>query len=659
VSYVFFAIYAAMALGAIIGEPVVAGVAYLLSGLIEERDIRPRNRRSRKLSGWRRGLEIRSQWRAMLFVAALVAGGAAAELTVTFAIISLLAAFMVRIIRSRQLQLDTSRRITPLGALEAGRERLQESKSVARKRDMSELPVQVSVGVGAFLLSLPTATNMAPGIAIGLGAFWLTAAVIYLGTIVSTIRRLRPAMINGLHDREILSEFLSYDPEVICYYNGHKGSMYAVNVWLRTFEASSKRIALVFRHRDVRSIGTDQLPAIVLPRDVLCEKIIGPSLRVALYPANGTLNIHMQRDPRLSHVFLGHGDSDKAGSASPATRSYDRIWVSGEAGIDRYHAAGIAIPREQFDVIGRPPLSPRIREMEQERLIPEEGDSPFDKLEAALAEADEMGPPPATILYAPTWEGYFDKSDYSSLAAFGPELIAALLERHPGARVIYKPHPMNGRRKGSMRSASSKIRSLLNDDDTYHPSTLTHSRIPLYRWFDYADVLITDISSVLSDFMAWDRPYVVANPRQLDVAKMHADFPSTRAAYVVDGLDIELDVDLISNAISHDPMAERRHQAMKRYLGDPNRDPMEMFEEQLDKLWQSQGPHPVDDETLILMGLKNPEEDDAGPTDELATPETDDEDSDGDETGEPELTSEAAGGEDVEDESEQLISEDG
>jgi hypothetical protein len=604
VSYVFFALYIVMAFGAAVGEPVVSGVAYLLSGLVEERDIRPADRQSRRLGAWRRGLEIRSQWRAMLFIAAMVAGGAAAELTVGFVLISLAAAFVIRIIRSRQLQLDTAHRISPLGALESGRERLERARTLARRRDLSELPVQASVGVGGFFLSLPTATNLATGAAIALGWLWLIASMIYLGVIAVDIRRLRPAMLDGIHDREVLAKFLSYDPEVICYFNGHKGSMYAVDVWLRTFEASSKRIALVFRHRDVLSIDSDQLPAIVVPRDALCEKTVAPSTRVVFYPTNGTLNVHMQRDPRLSHVFLGHGDSDKAGSASPATRSYDRIWVSGSAGIERYEAAGLEIPREKFDVIGRPPLSPRIREMEELRLATDDDGSPFDRLEAELKQADELGKPPLTVLYAPTWEGYFDKSDYSSLAAFGPQLMAALLARHPGTRIIYKPHPMNGRRKEEMLLASTTIDEMLAEDDTYHPSTLTHSRVPLYRWFDYADILITDISSVLSDFMAWNRPYVVTNPRRLDISRIHGDFPSTRAAYVIDGVDIELDVDLITNAINHDPLAERRRRAMERYLGDPDRDPMDMFEEQLDRLWESQGPHAVDDETRALMDLE-------------------------------------------------------
>ncbi len=610
VSYVFAAVYVAMAVGALVGEPLVAGAAYAFSGWIEERDIMPKNRRKRKLSGWRRGLEIRSQWRTLLFIGAMVAGSAATELTVSFVVISLLATLMIRVIRSRQLQLDTRRRLTALGALEAGKERLSEAKSVARKRDLAELPVQIAVAVAAFLVSLPTASGMANWAAIVLASLAFAAVVAYVFSLIQRIRRVRPALLSGQHDSEVLSEFLAYDPEVICYFNGHRGSMYAVNVWLRTFEAASKRVALVFRHRDVRSVGTEHLPGIVVTRDALCEKVVAPSTRIALYPTNGTLNIHMQRDPRLGHVFIGHGDSDKAGSASPATRSYDRIWVSGAAGRERYQTADLDIPDDQFDIVGRPPLSAAVRAAEEARLVPEEGESPLERLQAALAEADAEGAPPFTILYAPTWEGYFDKSDYSSVANIAVPLIESLLEKYPGVRIIYKPHPMGGRRLGRIRSASGAIRRMLAaDENAFHPSTGSHSRVSLYQWFDLADLLITDISSVLSDFMVWDRPYVVTNPRQLPIGELHQKFPTTKAAYVIDGVDPAVDVLLIDNALTHDPLADRRHDAREHFLGDPNRDPLDMFNEQLDSLWQQQGPHPVDDETLILMGLKEPHSD--------------------------------------------------
>ncbi len=608
VSFVFALIYLVMTLGALFRAPVLSGAAYAFSGLIEERDIMPMDRRKRKLSGWRRGLEIRSQWRTLLFIVAMVASSAPNELTVSFVIISLAATVTIRIVRSRQLQLDIRRRLTSLGALHAGQERLAEAQSVARRRDLAELPLQIAIGVVALTLSLPTASGLTSSVAIALAVIAIAAVIAYIGWLILRIRRVRPALLSGQHDSEVLGEFLAYDPEVVCYFNGHSGSMYAVNVWLRTFEAASKRVALVFRHRDVRSIGTDQLPGIVVTQDALCEKLVAPSTRIALYPTNGTLNIHMQRDPRLSHVFIGHGDSDKAGSASPATRSYDRIWVSGAAGRERYQSAGLDIPDDRFDVVGRPPLSPIIRAAEDAQLVPVDDERPYEQLLQALAEADVEGAPPFSILYAPTWEGYFDNSDYSSVATIAVPLIESLLEEHPGVRIIYKPHPMGGRRLDAVRTASATIRIMLDEDeDAFHPNTRFHSAISLYQWFDHADLLITDISSVLSDFMMWDRPYVVTNPRQLPIGNLHRKFPTTKAAYVIDGVDPRVDALLIDNALEHDPLAGRRRDARERYLGNPDRDPLEMFNEQLDTLWAQQGSHPVDDETLILMGLKEAE----------------------------------------------------
>ena len=68
------------------------------------------------------------------------------------------------------------------------------------------------------------------------------------------------------------------------------------------------------------------------------------AVRVAFFVANGQKNGDLWRNPHLRHVFLGHGDSDKATSATPIARLYDQVWVAGRAGIDRYRAAGIDIP---------------------------------------------------------------------------------------------------------------------------------------------------------------------------------------------------------------------------------------------------------------------------------------------------------------------------
>ena len=53
----------------------------------------------------------------------------------------------------------------------------------------------------------------------------------------------------------------------------------------------------------------------------------------------------MVRFNQLTHIQLLHGDSDKASSFNPVTAMFDRIFVAGQAAIDRYAANGVLIPR--------------------------------------------------------------------------------------------------------------------------------------------------------------------------------------------------------------------------------------------------------------------------------------------------------------------------
>ncbi|MFC2177101.1 CDP-glycerol glycerophosphotransferase family protein [Actinomycetota bacterium] len=591
VSYAFAVTYVAMVLAALYQAPVVAGIAYIVAAAVEAADILPVSRRSRKLSDWRRGLDVRSQWRFMLFVAAMAAGGADGALLVAFAGVGLGASFGIRLIRSPILGLSTDRQVRPLGALDTGADRLMKARAAVRRRDLTELSLQSSVAAAGFILTLPTVVDVAVASAVAAAFVWGLAGLAHAVTAAFRCRQFRPTLLLGDHDAEVIAGFRAYDPEVLCYFNGHRRSLYAVNVWLRTFEESGRRVALIFRHRDVESIETDRLPGIVVSNDSLIEQLITPSTRVALYPANSTLNIHLLRDNRLSHVFIGHGDSDKAGSASPFSRAYDRIWVSGQAGIDRYDAAGVEIPNHRFDVVGRPPLSPALRAIEREMAAAAAGDEggPTERLIAELAEVDQGASAPTTILYAPTWEGYFEEANYCSLEAMGVDLVTAILEHFPAIRIIFKPHPMSGHRRPGVKSAADEIRALLSATEDYHPSPRIHPEVDLYDWFDLADLLVTDISSVLSDFMMWDRPTAVANPTQLTTAELSDRFPTTRMAYILDP-DARLVATVLGSALTHDPLRERRHEARRHFLGDPERDPLEMFREKLTGLYDATQP---------------------------------------------------------------------
>src|SRR5690606_15677275 len=104
------------------------------------------------------------------------------------------------------------------------------------------------------------------------------------------------------------------------------------------------------------------------------------SVRVALYVNNNGKNFQLLTNPTINHVLLLHGESDKASSANKTSRSYDKIFVAGQAAVDRYAEAGVKIHPEVFEVIGRPQV---------EKIIKEKSDqSNF------------------TIFYAPTFEGH-------------------------------------------------------------------------------------------------------------------------------------------------------------------------------------------------------------------------------------------------------------
>lgn len=121
-------------------------------------------------------------------------------------------------------------------------------------------------------------------------------------------------------------------------------------------------------------------------------------------------------------------------------------------------------------------------------------------------------PPPAlpldparpTLLYAPTWN-----LGLSSAAMLGERLVDLVRAQAPGLNVIIKPHPVIGDWRprwmaGWVRLAAAHRGVHLVED--------THADVVPYLLA--SDVLLSDASSVIFEFLALDRPIVlVTNPR--------------------------------------------------------------------------------------------------------------------------------------------------
>ncbi len=201
---------------------------------------------------------------------------------------------------------------------------------------------------------------------------------------------------------------------------------------------------------------------------------------------------------------------------------------------------------------------------------------------------------PFTVLYAPTWEGWLDDDPYhTSLVLMGERIIAGLLAVRPGVRVVYKPHPLTGSRSKQAKAVHERIVAMIRaaggDVDASTLDGPAHrvvtGRVPaLFDCFNQTDLLVSDVSSVVSDFVQSQRPYVVANPAGLPEDEFRRSFPTSRAAYLLAADCGELEKIVAVTRAGDDPMTEARRELKTYLLGPADANPMDRFAEEVGRL---------------------------------------------------------------------------
>lgn len=364
-------------------------------------------------------------------------------------------------------------------------------------------------------------------------------------------------------------------PEAVLYFSGPSDAIYQVNMWLRVMERIGHPVLVVLRERrNLELLADTSLPVVVIPNATDLMNFRMPTVRVAFYVAHVGKNIHLQREPRMKHVFIGHGESDKVASVNPITKGFDEVWVAGRVSRERWAAARVGVRDDAIVEVGRPQLG---------------------GIEKAAVRRDR----PLSVLYAPTWEGWTNDLFASSVPTMGPAMVRWLVGR-PDTRVIYKPHPFTGSVSAEARAANQQIIELVTASPRHgelkasasgwdwsavedRDLVLTSGRPGLYDCFNHADVLIGDISSVVPDFLASGKPYAVPNPAARPHAAVRAELASTRAAYLLDpdGRDWE---DLLLDAETTDSLAPTRAELRQNLLGPWHADPVDPWRAALTRL---------------------------------------------------------------------------
>jgi hypothetical protein len=388
--------------------------------------------------------------------------------------------------------------------------------AIACHRSNSAPPAAVGLAVASALTALPV------------GVLGLHLAALIRGRVRTRVTEASEAAIAALA------------PEVVLYFAATPAELYQVRMWLDPIKRLDRRALILLRSVTAfEALGDVGLPVACSPYNGTIASLRLADPVVALFVTHSGNNLSMLRRPGVRSVFVGHGDSDKPDSVNPFARVYDEVWVAGPLGRRRYAVSAVGVEDAAIVEIGRPQLPATLG-----------GDG------RPATTAGE----PITIVYAPTWEGWGDDPHHSSLAHIGPALLERL-SSYPGVRVRYRPHPLTGRRDPALRAAHLRIVTLVGRVPEDEPLTET---------FAQAAALVGDVSSVVGEFLPYDRPYAVVDTRGLGTAAFVDRFPSTAGGFVLpatlDGLD---EVVAVARGDAADQTAVRRRALVTETMGDP------------------------------------------------------------------------------------------
>ncbi|HET9381888.1 MAG TPA: hypothetical protein VFP69_13780 [Streptomyces sp.] len=596
-----------------------AAVTYLADHYLHRRGSYLVNR----LGKVRAGLSIRFLIRQLLLILLLARLSLADNLIYYGAIACFIAFYGLQAPHGALVALIRSRRRMPVATRNvdlAARIRIPDAPRRGLLHRSAEKVLHLDLFAVAGIVTSAGLDTPGPGF-VGIGVT-LALTVVYVAALVPFVRRRRTpppaeAVLAAVDDWLAV-----YRPETVLYFSGSKDSAYQVNMWLETMEQLDTRPLIVLRERVIlSSLAPTTVPVVCVPGGVHLMNMDLSTVRVALYAANVGKNIHLLRVPTMKHVFIGHGDSDKIASVNPYSKVYDEVWTAGRAGRDRYAIADVGVRDDDIVEVGRPQLAP-IRTGRTDATGPcptvlyaptWEGwdDNPGntsillagENIVRRLVTAD----PPVRVLYKP----HPFTGTRSPLAKAAHERITDLVTGAAAARAAdprfttdpageaaaraelartesrlagltgaaEKSDEAEASRDGMLDVArheeTARLRAAWNDAywrsfPAWEHRVVTGAEPRLYDCFNVSDAMVSDISSVVSDFIASGKPYAVTDSAGLGAEEFRRQNTAVRAAVILSNGATELDALLAAvRDPAADALSEDREQ-LKRYLLGPD-----------------------------------------------------------------------------------------
>jgi hypothetical protein len=419
-------------------------------------------------------------------------------------------------------------------------------------------------------------------------------------------------------EEEVLEWFdtwlAEYRPTVGLYFSGGVASAYQLNMWLEPLAKLNARPIVILRERFmVQRVAPTDVPIVCLPKVSTLMRLEHSTLKVLIHPSNSGKTSQVLRIPTIKHTFVNHGESDKLSSCNPYAKAYDEVWVAGPAARERYALADVGVDDRDVKEIGRPQL---------DAVLPAKGAPADGRLTVLYAptwegwdgnpgntsviEAGEnivralLADDRVRLLYKPhpltgsvdPRAGAADQrireliraanrqragarpADDGTLAARTAELDRLTTSAFREAadqveRMMLQATPPEGRADEVERATAAWEEAYWASLPEWEHQIVVDARPALYACFNRADLLISDVSSVVSDFMASGKPYAVANTSGLSEEQFREVFPTVRAATVLtpDAAQIPALLESVRDP-AKDTLAPAREE-LKRYLLGP------------------------------------------------------------------------------------------
>ncbi|MFC9670485.1 MULTISPECIES: hypothetical protein [unclassified Streptomyces] len=477
-------------------------------------------------------------------------------------------------------------------------------------------------GTVGLLITAATTDALWGGIGLAVSIVLLGGGTVYLATwLLPKKRALSEQKVMAWLDRWLAD----YEPTVAMYFSGGTSSAYQANMWLSTLSEVDGKPLIVLRERFmVQKIDATDVPIICFPKVATMFSLENSTLKMVLHPANAAKTSQVLRIPTIKHAFINHGESDKLSSCNPYAKAYDEVWVAGPAARERYQLADIGVEDKDVVEVGRPQLSP-IR-----RATGAPQGTYTTVLYAPTWEGWDGNPGNTSVLLAGEnivrhlladdsvrllYKPHPMTGSVDPRAGVANERIKAMVREAAAKRSGARPGPeaaaelvrraaeLDRLTSTAFRASADEIERMMlqgaPDGDrqsavadataaweaAYWASfpewehlVITDARPAIFTCFNQADVLISDVSSVVSDWLTSEKPYAVANTSGMSESDFRAGFPTVSAATILTPAATEVPALLKAvRAPETDSHAEARAELKEHLLGPSDPPSLERF----------------------------------------------------------------------------------